>query len=299
MTDITVSASNLSYYKQKSQWGDIVTNVGIGLQVPVYDWVKCKITAPSHQLKIEPRIKGPIAACNTLVGANARPETVAAHYQILADDKWKVGDRRNWIKPSLLRWLDRNGVQPAFPISHCRPTELKKVFNYLEKLSKQADREYGFKQTLTSWIDDRLLDYCNTANCNKMNKQTHWLPEYTNLPKIKFVNVVQADDRLSPYLYCRRIDALISKFGKANKSTRFKAEDLGVVICLKRQGDEILIQCENTILNELSKRGIAPLDGTQERFRASIWDLCKVVLDICESVPFLSSKIISITATNQ
>lgn len=299
MTDITVSASNLSYYKHKSQWGDIVTNVAIGLQVPVYDWVKCTITAPSHKLKIEPRFKGPIAACKTLVGANARPETVAAHYQILAVDKWKLGDRRNWIKPSLLRWLDRNGVHPAFPVSHCRPTELKKVFNYLEKLSKQAHRECGFKQTLTSWIDDRLLDFCNTANCCKIKQRTSWLPVYNNLPLIKFIDVVEANDRLAPYLYCRRFDVLISKFGKANNSVRFKAADLGVVICLKRQGDEVLMQCENLILNELSKRGIAPLGGTQERFRASIWDLCRVVLDICESSPFLSSKIISITATNQ
>ncbi|MEH6712742.1 MAG: hypothetical protein V7733_16130 [Paraglaciecola polaris] len=299
MTGITVSPSNLSYYKHNSQCGDIVTNVAIGLQVPVFDWVKCKITASSHKLKIEPLFKGPIAAYNMLVGANARPETVAAHYQILADDNWKVGDRRNWIKPSLLRWLDRNGVYPAFPISHCRPTELRKVFNYLDKLSKQAHRECDLKQTLTSWIDDKLLDFCNTANGSKINQRTPWLPVYNNLPLVKFIDVVEASDRLVPYLYCRRFDVFISKIGKANNSLRFKATDLGIVICLKRETDEVMIQCEYIILNELSKRGIAPLDGTRERFRASIWDLCKVVLDICESTPFLSSKIISITATNQ
>ncbi|WP_099033714.1 hypothetical protein [Lacimicrobium alkaliphilum] len=298
LTAIQISSSNMSYYKQKSQYGDIVSDVAERLGIPVCDWVTCKITRAKSKLKIEPKPFGPIAAFQTLLEKPLGTEVIDAYYCIWATNGWNVGGRRNWIQPDLLQWLQHNNVSPSIPVSHCRPTALKKVYKRLADLAQLAHTERPIDQTLNSWIDKSVLDFCNSEIGSKV-KSIAWLPVYPNLPQIQFVDAMEAEFRLSPYLYCRRLDDLSSKFGKAHNSVRFKNSDVGIVICMKRENDDVLTQCEYMILSELSDRGITPLEGAQERFAASHIHLCKIVLDICGSTSFLCSRIKSISATKK
>lgn len=297
LTAIPISSSNLSYYKHNSSQGDIVADIAKELGVPLCSWVSCKIAALNGQLKIEPKPNGAVAAFYTLLEKSPGSEALDAYYLIWSANGWHVGDKRNWIQPSLLKWLQQNNVKPSIPVSHCRPTELKAVYRKLAELAGQVRTNIPVGQTINDWVDDKVLDFCNSAIISRTKKVAQWLSGYPNLPPIQFVDVVKAEFRLTPYLYCRRLDDLCSKFGKAHNSVRFKASDMGIVIHMKRDTDDVLTQCEYIILNELVKRDIIPLEGTQERFLASYRDLCKVVLDICEATPLIRSKIISITAT--
>jgi hypothetical protein len=296
LSKISLSSTNFAIYKRFGI--DITLAVAEGLSIPICNSSKCKITLSNGRLKIEPIDDGPIAAFHTLLDKSPGSDNIQAYYGIWANNGWKVGDRRNWVQPNLIAKLQKYNVRPAVPISHSLPTQLHRLFKKLTNLVDQAESECLIGQSISNLIDDKILDFCNSEILNKMKRKHSLLLQDPNLPPIKFVDEVEAQDRLTPYLYCRMISDKIAKVGKDNNSnSRFKKKDRGIVICMKREGDEILSDCERNLLSQLAMRGIHPVGNTYEQFSASYIDLCNVTLDICASIPELRSKIISITST--
>jgi hypothetical protein len=298
ISNISLSSANLSVYKRSVI--DLTAAVAEKMSIQVCELVKCKITSSNQRLTIAPMDDGPISAFIILLEQNISPSVVHSQYGIWKTNfGWNVGDRRNWAQPELIEKLKKHNVIPSVPISHSRPTQLRRLLKTMPDLIDEADSEATFDEPFGSLLDKKILDFCNLEVQQKKKRNCPWLQQVPNLPPFKFVEEVEAKDRLTPYLYCRRIKDTAAKVGKDHNSggSRFKKKDKGIVIRMKREDDEILRECETLLLNQLSSRGIYPLSDTYEQFAVSYINLCNVVLDICSLTPALRSRIIAITAT--
>ncbi|KJY97653.1 hypothetical protein [Pseudoalteromonas ruthenica] len=298
ISNVSLSLANLSNYKQSGF--DVTSAVADRLSIPVCNWVKCKISFLNRKLNLAPMDESAIKAFHTLLQQNVSPCVVHSQYKIWKKGfDWKVGDRRYWPQPELIEKLKMHNVIPLLPITHWLPTQLGRVFNKMPALIDEACAECKPGQPISSLLDKKILAFCNSDITRIQKRIRAWLPQAPNLPPIHFVRDVEAKERLTPYLYCKKIADGTAKVGKDhNSSSRFKKTDKGIVLRMKREGDEVLRECEALLLNQLASRGIYPISDTYEHFAVPYIDLCDVVVDICSTIPELYSRIISITATN-
>lgn len=295
LTQHRITSGNLWYYKLNGF--DMTALVSKGLAVPILNTARCNIAATNQNLTLMPMSDGPIECFNNLLEKCTKC-SIKPMYEIWKDSGRDVGDKRNWPSSELVDWCQKHKIVPVVPISHDQPTKLRRVFRQMISIIQKVDAECPEDMSMNMWLNEKLLAFCNAdLNCDSSRKP-NWLPLYPNLPKVRYVESLNACDRRNPYLYCRQLNGNC-KIGMAENSDRFSASDVGVVIGLKSDNELSTLDTEQLLLQKLKERHILPIPGKKEHFAAPLRSLASVILDICSTTPAINSKIRTIVATTQ
>jgi hypothetical protein len=295
LTGHRVCPSNFTYYKSKNF--DLTALVAAKLNIPIVDSAKCRIDLANKLLLLRPFNGGSIEWFNKAFSASS-PESIKAHYETWKLSGGDVGSKRNWPNPYIFEWCKSNTVMPSIPVSHDTPTKLRKVFRYIDTLVRTASNNCPKNTSMTEWLDQKLLEFCKSEVLGGRKINSNWLTNYINLPEIRYVESVAAVNRRQPYIYCRLVDGK-SKFGKAEGSTRFKSDDIGVVIGLKQQEPPLTSDIEHKVIKILKERGIYPTLGSREHYLAPLIHLVPIIMDIIAATPYISTQVSSVFATTR
>jgi hypothetical protein len=294
-TGIQLNHSNLSNYKMRNV--DLTLQVAKRLNVPVLRSAHCDISYTNQSLLIRPNKNGASNAFHRLLDT-ATGESIQSLYEIWQYRGQNVGDKRNWVHSDVVVWCQNNNVTPMIPISHDKPTALRRIYKYLKILIQEAIIDRPTHLTLNAWINECLITYGNSDLTGTTHHITKWLKGHSILSEIRYVKRVEADSRYPPYIYCK-LQGDICKFGKSESALRFKGSDVGMVICIQRHGDLTAYKIEQQIIKKLKERNVHSKEGTNEQFEAPLQHLCNVILDICATTPCIKSIVRSIVATTK
>jgi hypothetical protein len=290
-----ICPSNFTYYKSRKF--DLTALIATELSIPVVDSAKCNVYLSNNILSLSPYKGGPIEWFNKALSMSTS-RVMKSHYEIWRINEGNVGSKRNWPNSNVFEWCKNHDVIPSMPVSHDTPTKLRRIFRYVETLFQVANIECPKKTSLVEWIDQKVLVFSKNEVLRSKKSTSNWLPSYSNLPEANYVESVDARDRRQPYIYCKFVNGK-SKFGKAEGTTRFKIDDIGIVIGLKLQELPCTADIEQKVISMLKNRNIYPVHGTREHYSAPLIHLAPIILDIIAATPYISTKVRSVVVTTK
>lgn len=295
--NVTLNAKNLWGYANNEK--NIVQDIADILKVKTVQKARCSICKKATGYYIEPNYQSAIYAFLLASKPSLSNIPVKELYSEWQKQGWDVGDKRNWPRQELIDYLRGEDVRLNIPISHFQPTRLKRVFYLLNDLISEPKIFNLPRQRLIKHLEKEIAIYCDQQIENiKYDAQIEWIALQVENVNISYFDRIPAVKRDPPYFYIKLIGSEVSKIGAADNSTRFKAADIGIVVCLESRAiDKFAVYVETEVRNFLQEVSITPIPGKLDYFDVELTRLVKLVLAFITSHPNIKSRIRSINAT--
>lgn len=293
LTGITLTTSNLCNYKQTGQ--HFVKDISDALGVPIAHGIPFNLTKNTEQsFAFTALPDSPSAALATILnnGDYAVKDTLYEFWQ--SSNSFNVGSSKNWPSLKLLKILQKRKLQIIVPASHDTPVKMRRLLKHITDLLELHD----ISDLNQSTLNEAVQIFCTAEQQNKINRNTHWLPSFSTLPLLQYVDELTSDFRQSPYFYVKEVNSL-SKIGSADRcNDRVKTDSFAVVLTLKSRsenGDARKI--ESIVRRQLARCHILPVDGKLDHYNVPITKLAPVIIGAIGQNAEIASMVHQITAT--
>lgn len=293
LTCIKITLSNLSIYKRNGQ--DLIQDIAEYLNIIEVRSSGCCLSQVNGKWVMESESYGAISCFQMLIRNGATDQMVEECYTIWREKGMSVGDKRYWPSLDLVNFLIEQNLTLALPLSHSKPTQLTRVFNFLNALIEKPELSCLPRHKLQDYINEEVRKFSSIKKVS--NKPKPWIDSSISNMDIDYANSIPAVKRTSPYFYLK-LSKERAKIGSADNSNRFGPKDIGIVVCLEsRASDNFAYDVETMVREHLKRYDLHPDPGKIDHYSIPLKSLVNLAIGFIFSNPKISQHIRSITAT--
>lgn len=293
LTGIKITLGNLSLYKRNGQ--DLIRNIAEYLNIIEVRTTGVFLIQVNGEWVMKPEKGGAISCFQMLIRNGATDQMVEECYTIWREKGMSVGDKRYWPSLDLVNFLIEQNLTLALPLSHSKPTQLTRVFNFLNALIEKPELSYLPRHKLQGYINEEVRKFSSIKKVS--NKPKPWIDSSMTNVEIDYAKSIPALKRTSPYFYMK-LSKERAKIGSADNSNRFGPKDVGIVVCLEtRACDNFAYDVETKVREYLKCFDLHPDRGKIDHYSIPLKSLANLALGFIFSNPKISQHIRSITAT--
>lgn len=293
VTGVQITRSNLSVYKNNGCY--LIQDIAEHLNIIEVQSARCCLSQVNGQWVMEPEKSSAIFCFQMLIKNCSTSQMMTDCYEMWRNKGMSVGDKRYWPSPKLVKFLIEHQLALAFPISHSKPKQLKRIFNFLTTLIEKNDLSYLPNRKLNDYIDEEVRKFSYMKKIT--TKLKPWIDSSMFNVDIDYVNSIPAMKRTSPYFYMK-LSKKRAKIGSADNSNRFGPKDIGIVVCLEtRACDNFAYEVERKVREYLKCFDLHPDQGKIDHYSIPLKSLVNLAIGFIFSNSKISQRIRSITAT--
>lgn len=281
ITRVQITPSNLSVYKRNGC--DLIRDIAEYLNIVEVISSGCCLSQVNGKWVLEPEKYGAISCFQMLIRNGAIDQMVRECYEIWHSKGVSVGDKRYWPSLDLVNFLIERQLALAFPISHSKPVQLKRIFNFLTTLIEKPELSCLPRHKLHDYINEEIRKFSTMKKVS--SKPKPWIDSSMTNVDIDYAKSIPAVKRTSPYFYMK-LSKERSKIGSADNSNRFGPKDIGIVICLEtRACDNFAYDVETKVREYLKCFDLHPDQGKIGHYSIPLKSLVNLAIGFIFSNP--------------